>query len=70
MFNKKLHLVIGRFLPQMIIFEGLLGSWISKPSSPEIIVLRDEAKKLRSLDLDGGELVLVVLGKGSTSSLA
>ena len=64
------NLVIRGFLPKMIIFKGLFGARVSEPSSAQIIMLCDEAEKFRPLDLDGRELVLVVLGKGAASSLA
>lgn len=64
------NLIIRGFLPKMIIFKGLFGARVSEPSSAQIIMLCNEAKKFWPLDLDGRELVLVVLGEGAASSLA
>jgi hypothetical protein len=53
----------------MIVLEGLLGARIGKPAATQIVVIGDEAKEVRSLDLDRGKLVLVVLGKGTGCSV-
>jgi hypothetical protein len=53
----------------MIVLEGLLGARIGKPSAAQIVVIGDETEEVRSLDLDRGELVLVVLGKGTGCSV-
>ena len=53
----------------MIVLEGLLGARISKPAAAQIVMIGDEAEEVRSLDLNRGELVLVVLGKGTGCSV-
>ena len=53
----------------MIVLEGLLGARIGKPATAQIVVIGDEAEEVRSLDLDRGKLVLVVLGKGTGCSV-
>jgi len=53
----------------MIVLEGLLGARIGEPAAAQIVVIGYEAEELGSLDLDRGELILVVLGKGTGCSI-
>jgi hypothetical protein len=53
----------------VVILEGLLGAGIRKPTAAQIVVIRDQAEQVRALDLDGGQLVLVVLRKGARGSV-
>ena len=59
------YLYIRGFFAQMVVTEGLFGSGIGESATPKIIVFSDKTTILSTFKSSRGQLVLVILNKGT-----